>query len=93
MEFGNDILTLVDEDGVESQFELLDELEYEGEYYYAATPYFENSADSVDEYDELIVFKLEGVVGEEAAMVTVDDDEYDEIAPIFLEKFDEILED
>ena len=52
-EFGPDLYTLVDEEGVEQTFELLDVMEAEGNTYYALVPYAENPEDILDGSDEL----------------------------------------
>ena len=64
-EFGPDLYTLVDEEGVEQTFELLDVMEAEGNTYYALVPYAENPEDILEGSDELVVLKMEEVDGEE----------------------------
>ena len=41
-EFGNDILTLVDEEGVEHSFEVLDAMDFEDGHYLAMVRYLRN---------------------------------------------------
>ena len=78
-EFNPDIYTLVDEEGVEQTFELLDVMDLEDDRYFALVPYFENP-----EMDEN---------GEEL-MVTIDDeDEYQRVGHIFLEKLSSMFEE
>ncbi len=92
-EFGPDLYTLVDEEGVEQTFELLDVMEVDDQTYYALVPYAENPEDVLDGSDELVVLKMEEVDGEEMLASIEDDDEFDRIGQMFLdrimEEFDE----
>ena len=92
-EFGPDLYTLVDEEGVEQTFELLDVMEAEGNTYYALVPYAENPEDILEGSDELVVLKMEEVDGEELLASIEDDEEFERIGQIFLdrimEEFDE----
>ena len=56
--FNPDIYTLVDEENVEQQFELLDIMEMDDERYFALIPYYENPEEmlSEDEDGDLIKY-------------------------------------
>ena len=45
MDYGADILTLVDDDGVEHQFEVADTMDYEDHQYMALVPVFDEAED------------------------------------------------
>ena len=92
-EFGPDLYTLVDEEGVEQTFELLDVMEVENNTYYALVPYAENPEDILDGSDELVVLKMEEVDGEELLASIEDDDEFDRIGQMFLDRIMEQFED
>lgn len=93
MEYNPDIYTLVDEDGVEQAFELLDILELDGNRYFALMPYYENPEDLLEGDAEIVVLKSEGE-GEDEMMVSIDDEEeYQRIGRLFLEKLADIFED
>lgn len=79
------IYTLVDEDGNESQFEVIGEYEMDGVTYYAMIPV----AEEVDEY---VILKVVQDEDGEDCLVTVDDDEeFEKIADIFDDElFDEV---
>lgn len=78
-----DIVTLTDDDGNESEYELIGETESEGSTYYALAP-----ADNDEEY---VILKLErDEDGEEILSTITDDDEFDRVASIF---DDELYED
>ena len=89
-EFGNDILTLEDDEGVEHTFEVLDAIDNGENRYMALSPVFDNPQDSLDDSGELVILKVVTVDGEEFLLETIDDeDEMDEIADIFMERLEE----
>ena len=57
MEYNPDLYTLVDEEGVEQTFELLDVMEVDDDRYFALMPYYEDPEDILDDTAELIVLK------------------------------------
>lgn len=92
-EFGPDLYTLVDEEGVEQTFELLDVMEVDDQTYYALVPYAENPEDVLDGSDELVVLKMEEVDGEEMLASIEDDEEFDRIGQMFLDRIMEEFEE
>ena len=91
-EYNPDLYTLVDEEGVEQTFELLDVMELEGERYFALMPYCEDPDALLDEDGDLIILKSQ-MEGDEELMVSIDDDdEYQRVGNIFLEKLSEMFE-
>lgn len=93
MEYDPDIYTLIDEDGTEQSFELLDTMELDGERYFALLPYFEDPEDAVEDSGELVVLKAELVDGEEMMATIDDDEEYERVGNLFLERVNEMFED
>ncbi len=82
------IFTLTDENGVESDFELLLSLDIEGVTYMALVPVADN------EEGEYVILKLEEEDGEDVLLTIDDDDEFERIADIFdAELFGEIDHD
>ena len=93
-EFNPDIYTLVDEEGVEQTFELLDVMDLEDDRYFALVQYFENPEDMMEDDGELIVLKSQMDENGEELMVTIDDeDEYQRVGHIFLEKLSSMFEE
>ena len=92
---GADLYTLVDEDGVEQTFELMDTYETdEGELYYALVPYYENPEDMVEADTELVVLRSEEDENGEETLVSIDDDaEYERIGQIFMDRLSETYEE
>lgn len=92
-EYNPDIYTLIDEEGTEQAFELLDVMELDGERYFALIPYYEDPEESIDDDGDLIVLKSEMVDGEEMMASIDDDEEYERVGKIFIEKLDQLFED
>ncbi|NCB04568.1 MAG: DUF1292 domain-containing protein [Clostridia bacterium] len=88
-EFGNDIVTLTDDDGNELMLEHLDTVEYNGTTYLAFIP----AEMSVEESYELIIMKVETENGEEMLVTLDDEDELAEMFQIFSERLEESFED
>ena len=87
LEYNPDLYTLVDEEGVEQTFELLDVMEVDDDRYFALIPYYENPEDLLDDTAELIVLKSQlDENGEELMISTDDEEEYQRIGQMFLEK-------
>lgn len=87
MEYNPDLYTLVDEEGVEQTFELLDVMEVDDDRYFALMPYYENPEDILDDTAELIVLKSQMDENDEELMISIDDEEeYQRIGQMFLEK-------
>lgn len=72
------IITLTDETGHESEFEVIASKEIDGVMYFALLPLEDNDA------GEYVILKLEEDEDGEELLVTIDDDdEYDRVADIF----------
>ncbi len=69
-EYGNDFVTLIDDDGNEVEFEHIDTVEYEGETYLAFIP----AELSVEDDAEVVIMRVIEENGEEL-LEGIDDDE------------------
>lgn len=70
-DYGANIISITDEDGVEYELEVLSSVTYKGAEYLALTP-----ADAEDDAEELEVSILKSVMdGDEPILVAVEDDE------------------
>ena len=81
-----ELLTLQDEDGVESVVELLAQMDVDGKSYVAATPHMDDPAEALGADAELIVLVSEEEDGEEYLASIDNDEEYERIGNIFLDK-------
>lgn len=91
-EYTPDLYTLEDEDGNEQVFELLDVMEYEGEKYFALTPYYEEPEKKLEDSGELVILKSEFENDEEMMVTIDDDDEYERVGEVFLKRIEEMFD-
>ena len=57
-EYGNDIISLMDEEGNETEYEMIDAVELDGQTYVALLPLYENPEDIVEEDGEEILLTI-----------------------------------
>lgn len=89
---GADILTLVDEDGVEHQFEVVDSAEVEGQNYMALVPVFDKPEELLEDSGELVILKIVMEDGEELLEAIEDEAEFDRIGEFFMERLADTFE-
>ena len=81
-EFGPDLLTLTDDEGVAHTFEVLDTLEKNDHKYVAMIPAYDD--DSLGQPGELIILR-NSVEGDEEFLVGIEsEEEFNEVASIFM---------
>ena len=73
----DDIIILVDENGEEQEYELLDTIEYEGERYVVLIQ---------EDDDEVSILKIESEEDDDLSLVTCEDSEIEEVYQLFKEK-------
>ena len=91
-EYGNDIVTVVDDDGEEHEFEVLDRIETDEKKYIALLPVFETQNDLLDDSGELIILQVTEEDGETVLEPIEDETEFDEIGAIFEKRLAEFFE-
>ena len=85
-------ITILDEEGTEHKFELLDAIETDDGRYVALLPVYQDPSDMVDDDGELIILAVEAEDGEDTLVTIEDDDLFDEIAEIFEERLSDLYE-
>lgn len=88
-EFGNDILTLQDEDGVEHTFEVLDQYDDGEKKYIALSPIYDSADDMLADSGDLVIMQVCEEDGEEFLETVEDEDELDAIADIFMKRLED----
>ena len=84
-----ELYTLVDEDGNEQLFELIDILEENKKVYFALIPHVENPEELLNGECELVVLNVEsGEDGSDILVPIEGDDEYERIANIFIDRLE-----
>lgn len=88
-----DLYTLEDENGEQQTFELWDTLEEDGNVYYALIPVYDDPEKSIEGDEELVILKLEDPESDDETLITIDDDdEYERIGAIFLERLEKFYD-
>ena len=90
-DYGNDYVTLVDENGKETEFEIVDSLVTENNEYFALIPP-ETAENIVSDDGELVILKVVEEDGQEFLEPIEDDEEYEEISEIFIDRLEELYE-
>ena len=57
-EYGNDIISLMDEEGNETEYEMIDAVELDGQTYVALLPLYENPEDIVEEDYQVVILTI-----------------------------------
>ena len=93
-EYNPDIVTVVDENGVEHIFEELDRIELDdGNRYVALLPTYDDAEEVLDSDGELIILKVEEEDDGETYLAPIEDeDEFDEIGHIFEDRLSDMFE-
>lgn len=91
-DYGPDIVTVVDEDGVEHEFEVIDRIETDDSKYVAMIPVFAEEEDLLDDSGELIILRVIEENGETVLEPIEDEDEFNEIGQVFEERLSEMFD-
>ena len=92
-EYGPDIITVVDDDGAEHEFEVLDRIETDDDQkYIAIIPVFDSAEEMLDDDGELIILRVTETDDENILEPIEDEDEFDEIAAIFQERLSDMFD-
>ncbi|MGN1417858.1 MAG: DUF1292 domain-containing protein [Acutalibacteraceae bacterium] len=90
---GNDIVTVVDDDGKEYTFEELDRIELEnGNKYVALVPVYENEIEILDDDGDVLILKVLEENGENFLIQIEDEDEFNEVGTIIEDRLIEKYE-
>ena len=91
-EFAADLITLIDDEGNEHEFEILDVIENDNGCYYALLPTFEEPQEAVDADGTYYIFEAIEEDGEQQLAEVEDDELADRLAAEFEKRFDEMFE-
>ncbi len=90
-EYGPDLVSVIDDEGNQHQFEVLDAIETDEGRYVALVPVLD-PAEAVEDDGELIILEVANENGEDLLVPIEDDEVFDEIAAIFEERLSEYYE-
>jgi uncharacterized protein YrzB (UPF0473 family) len=91
-EFNPDLVSVIDENGVEHVFEELDRIETDTAKYVALLPVYDEAEEILDDDGELIILKVCEEDGETYLEPIEDDNEFNEIGKIFEERLSELFD-
>lgn len=88
-QYGPDLVTLVDDEGHEHEFEMVDTLDHGDARYVALIASHEDPEEQLQDDGELVVLKVIEEDGEEFLEGIEDEAEFDEVAAIFMERLED----
>ena len=91
-EYKPDLITLIDEDNVEHNFEILDTIENEKGVFYALYPIFDNAQESVEDSGEYYIMEVIEENGEEQLAEVEDEALLYELSAVFEKHFEEMFD-
>lgn len=91
-EFGTNIVSVLDDEGNEHQFELLDAIETDDGRFVALLPIYSEAEAAIEDDGELVILEVVDDEGEDILVPIEDEERFDEIAEIFEERLSEYYE-
>jgi uncharacterized protein YrzB (UPF0473 family) len=91
-EFNPDLISVVDENGVEHVFEELDRIETDEGRFVALLPVYQEAEEILDDDGDVIILKVSEEDGETYLEPIEDDNEFNEIGKIFEERLSELFD-
>ena len=93
-EFNPDIVSVIDEEGVEHIVEELDRIETDTSRYVALLPVYDEAEDILDDDGEIIILKVEEDKNGETYLCPIENaKEFDEVQAIFEERLSDLFGD
>lgn len=93
--FEKNSIVLLDEEGQEHEFEIIDVLEEDGREYLAMLPVFDQPQDSLEDSGELIILRAameEDADGDRYLEAIEDEEEYSRVAQTFMDRLEDEFE-
>ncbi|MEG1875270.1 MAG: DUF1292 domain-containing protein [Angelakisella sp.] len=87
-----DVINLLDEEGQEHEFEIVDAVELEDQQYLALVPIFDQPEDSLEDDGQLVILRVSDENdedGEQFLEAIEDEDEYQRVAQLFMERLED----
>ena len=88
-----DLVVLLDNEGNEHEFEIIDEIENDDGYFMALIPTLRDAEGEVADADEYYIFELVNVDGEEQLSEVEDEALLDKLADIFESRYAQAMEE
>lgn len=91
-EFAADLITLIDDEGTEHEFEILDVIESDEGTFYALLPTFDDPEESLESDGMYYIFEAIEEDGEQQLAEVEDEELLDRLSQIFESRFEELYE-
>ena len=91
-EYGNSLVSVLDDEGNEHQFELLDAIETDEGRYVALLPVYNEAELALEDDGELVILEVVNDEGDDLLVPIEDDEVFANIAEIFEERLEEFYE-
>ena len=91
-EYGNSLVSVLDDEGNEHQFELLDAIETDEGRYVALLPVYTEAELALEDDGELVILEVVNDEGDDLLVPIEDDEVFANIAEIFEERLEEFYE-
>ena len=91
-EFGNNIVSVLDDEGNEHQFELLDAIETDEGRYVALLPIYSDAESAIEDDGELVILEVVNDEGDDLLVPIEDDEVFENVAEIFEERLADLYE-
>lgn len=91
-EYGNSLVSVLDDEGNEHQFELLDAIETDDGRYVALLPIYDEAEMALEDDGELVILEVVNDEGEDLLVPIEDDEVFEEIADAFQERLADYYE-
>lgn len=91
-EYGNSLVSVLDDEGNEHQFELLDAIETDEGRYVALLPVYTEAELALEDDGELVILEVVNDDGDDLLVPIEDDEVFANIAEIFEERLEEFYE-
>lgn len=91
-EYNPDIVSVVDEDGVEHIFEELDRIETEDGKFVALLPVYDDAEDIIDDDGEIIILKVEEEDNGDTFLCPIEDEKlFNEVGKYFKDRLSDLF--
>jgi uncharacterized protein YrzB (UPF0473 family) len=89
--YSPDLITLIDENGIEHNFEILDQIEENDNRYFALMPVYESGEDMLSDSGEYTILEAVDVDGEEQLAEVEDNELRRRLSNVFEERFNDMF--
>lgn len=89
--YSPDLITLIDENGIEHNFEILDQIEENDNRYFALMPVYESGEDMLSDSGEYTILEAVDVDGEEQLAEVEDNELRRRLSSVFEERFNDMF--